>query len=239
MNKRLIDIQCVRESQTFRSVLCLNNASLDELTASKEQFFHPDEITRFNTFDSPIRQHSYLAGRFAAKSAVTHYADLTAPPEINIESGIFSQPILKLNYDEPLQVSISHSGNIAAAIVFPEAHPMAVDVECVNPDLVQAAKTQMTGREIELISGVDLPDDVKLTVMWTAKEALSKVLKVGMMTPFKLLEVTQIEQKEQFIECQFKNFGQYKALCFIRDDSVLSIISPKRSELIFSELPII
>ncbi len=231
MDKRLVDIECIRETQKFRSVLCLTDASLDELTASKDQFCHPKEIIKFNTFDSPIRQYSFLAGRFAAKSAVANYGDLTEPQDILIESGIFSQPILNVNYHEPLQVSISHCGNIAAAIVFPEAHPMAVDIEDLNQDLVQAAKTQMTGREIDLISEVNLPDEVKLTVLWTAKEALSKVLKCGMMTPFKLLEVTQIEQKEHFIECQFDNFGQYKALSFIRDDSVLSIISPKPSEL--------
>jgi 4'-phosphopantetheinyl transferase len=46
-----------------------------------------------------------------------------------IKAGAFGQPIVYFSEEEKNQVSISHSGYKAAALSFPQTHPMGIDLE--------------------------------------------------------------------------------------------------------------
>ncbi|WP_032113934.1 4'-phosphopantetheinyl transferase superfamily protein [Candidatus Paracaedibacter symbiosus] len=70
-----------------------------------------------------------------------------------------------------------------------------------------------------------------LTLFWTVKEALSKVIKCGFTIPSELLEIGDIQLKENYVESKFKNFQQYQALSFSVANYVCSIVHPKNSVL--------
>ena len=70
-----------------------------------------------------------------------------------------------------------------------------------------------------------------LTLFWTAKEALSKVLKTGLLTPFTIYEIAQLEIKSGYIISCFKNFNQYYNISFQLDHYMCSITCPKKTNL--------
>jgi hypothetical protein len=69
--------------------------------------------------------------------------------------------------------------------------------------------------------------------MWTIKEALSKVLKTGMMTPMEIYQVNAIDQVlyNGFCVSTFTYFSQYKALSFPWKNTLCSIILPKETNI--------
>ena len=170
-----------------------------------------------------------MIGRYCAKqalSASTHKKDLT---DILIENGVFQQPIVYYPTHKNPQVSISHTDTLGAALAFPEAHPMAIDVETINTDKDNAIQTQLTNHERRLLSS--LSNTMPPQLLWTVKEALSKILKCGLMIPFELLEVEDIIQQENFCVSHFKNLQQYKALSFLLAENVCSLVYPKKTRL--------
>jgi 4'-phosphopantetheinyl transferase len=68
-------------------------------------------------------------------------------------------------------------------------------------------------------------------LLWTAKEALSKVLRCGFMIPFELLEIEMFEPNNDFAISYFKNFHQYQALSFPLANTLCSLVYPKKTEL--------
>ena len=64
-------------------------------------------------------------------------------------------------------------------------------------------------------------------MLWSAKEALSKLLKTGMMLDFKFLEIDRIINENESTTLYFKNFGQYKAVCTTNSEYAIAIALPK------------
>jgi 4'-phosphopantetheinyl transferase len=70
------------------------------------------------------------------------------------------------------------------------------------------------------------------SALWTIKEALSKVLCTGLMTPMQIYNLTAFQPIDSGTwEALFQNFGQYKAVTWIGSLHVLSVVLPKRSRL--------
>jgi 4'-phosphopantetheinyl transferase EntD len=113
-------------------------------------------------------------------------------------------------------------------------HPMALDVECIDPEKVPAMAAQCRDSERAELSrhGLDVP--TAATLLWTAKEALSKTLHTGLMCPFELFEVHSIERLAG-AEFQgfYKNLAQYKFHSWIRGHCILTMTLPKRTHLAF------
>ncbi len=174
-----------------------------------DSILHPDEHREFK---SQKRQQEYVRGRYAAKRALGG--------DFAVLSGVFQQPYV---VGTNLGVSISHSGKWAAALAFPESHPMAIDIERIDPKRHKAIESQMTDRELAMIAEVENGH----FVFWTAKEALSKVLRCGLMTSFKILEIDTAGSNE----ATFKHFPQYKAHSFFKEDLVCTIVLPKNVPL--------
>lgn len=84
----------------------------------------------------------------------------------------------------------------------------------------------------ELAQLKDASNEAELLLLWTAKEALSKILRCGLMVPFQLLEVENMEHQAYFTEVFFRNFYQYKAVSFkIQDNIIGSIACPRKTSL--------
>ncbi len=146
-----------------------------------------------------------------------------------------SQPIV-INQSN-IQTSITHCDDLACAIGFCEQYPMGIDLEKINKDKVEVIKTQITANETKFFELLSCEYEKIYTILWTAKEALSKVLRTGMMTPFSLYELDSLKTKESLqtkyftFEGTYKNFAQYKVVSFEMNGYICSIVYPKNCEI--------
>ncbi|MEX2497446.1 MAG: 4'-phosphopantetheinyl transferase superfamily protein [Wenzhouxiangellaceae bacterium] len=213
--------------------LCLSCITGQRLADEAAQWLHPGEYERFKGFAHNRRAHDYLRGRYAVKKAVkAMYPDLAATA-IHIESGIFQQPVLSSPLSERVDVSISHTSELSAAVAFPGRHPLAIDVESVNEENRDALLGQISPDEQSRLSAVGGFSELeRLTALWTAKEALSKALGCGMTTSFCLFKVNEIEVHEDYFVARFEHFMQYRAMCFRCTGVLCTLLLPDRSRLL-------
>jgi 4'-phosphopantetheinyl transferase len=214
-----------------KAMLCYGGFSTITEYESLIQYLHHNESISFAKLKFEKRIRSYLLGRFVAKQAI---AALTAEKDlanIDIEPGVFNQPVVVSNHAN-IQVSITHCDDLGVAIAFPEVHPMGIDLEKINYNKRDILGRQITAFEKKLADAL-LVEETGLTLLWTVKEALSKTIKTGLLTPFEVFEVSQIELSGNFIRCNFKNFTQYRALSFVIDDYLCSLVLPQRTRLEF------
>lgn len=233
MQKRdlfITELDLIRIEASFKATLCIcffrSMADYQEII----QYLHAQERNYYNTLKLEKRIRSYLMGRFAAKQAVAALISEGNLKNIFIKPGIFSQPIIVSNMQN-IQVSITHCDDFGAALAFPEVHPMGIDLERICPNQSNALKRQITVEEEEKISSLPFSYETGLTLLWTVKEALSKVLKTGLTTPFKVFEISKAEPHDEYIICYYKNFGQYKAISFTIGSYICSIIYPTKTKI--------
>jgi 4'-phosphopantetheinyl transferase len=224
-------LNLIRPNESFDAGLCLCEFSMITNYEEIVCFLHQDEQKYYETLKFERRIKSYLLGRLAAKNAIASMVGDYHTAKILIHAGIFNQPIATLEDKKNIQVSISHCDDFGAAIAFPEAHPMGIDIEKINIEQNEVIERETTESEIKLIKNLPFSYAKMLTFLWTVKEALSKVLKTGLMTPFKIYEIDKIEIQHDYMLCFYKNFAQYKAISFTIGDYVCSITYPIKTDL--------
>lgn len=232
MKNRIIyidELSLIRPENIFKAILCCSGRIDYE---GLIPHLHPQERDYFETLKFEKRIKRYLMGRYVAKQAVSALTGEKDLSNILIQSGIFTQPIVVSN-QQNIQVSITHSDNFAAALAFPEVHPMGIDLEKINLNQNEVLESQMTEAEKERIRFLSFSYSYEtlLTLLWTAKEALSKALKTGLMTPFQVFEISKIEFRDDYIMSYYINFAQYKVISFIISNYVCSIVHPLKSYL--------
>jgi phosphopantetheinyl transferase len=144
-----------------------------------------DELLEYEALP-PRRKRQWLNGRIAAKDAVRQYLwikhgrRILFPKELAISNSPQGQPCVRphitQSYEEPLHISISHKGLLAAAIAGP--HPVGIDVETIEPRSESFLALAFSPEELAL-----LPDNEReewLARAWAAKEAAGKVAGTGL-----------------------------------------------------------
>lgn len=198
-----------------------------------------------NTLKFEKRQQSYLLGRYAAKQAISRYDTEVTYSDILVKSGVFEYPVTYYLSKKRIQVTLSHCRNLSIALAFPEVHPMGIDLEYICPNHKITIGAVLTPNEITLIRSYpygsdtiinsintsDIVENILYTLLWTSEEALSKVLRIGMTTPFKIYAIKNILPQDNHLICEFENFTQYQAISFLLDKYVCSIVYPKQTYL--------
>ena len=220
-----------RTGGLFPAAIALVNQPLVVLKETRHSFLHSNELDVFDTLKMPKVQHSYLLGRYAAKRALGAFMADVVLTDVQVSSGIFQQPVLHLADGGNIQISIAHTNEMGIAVVFPEGHPMGVDVETVDQKQSETIREVLTPGELNKLGLIHRDVNKSLTLLWTMKEALSKVLKTGLMTPFHLYEIESVEHKDDVVICNFINFPQYKALSWLSGNHAWSIVLPRKSTL--------
>ncbi|MUL33895.1 4'-phosphopantetheinyl transferase family protein [Priestia megaterium] len=195
------------------------------------KYLHTKELDYYLKLTYEKRVKSYLAGRYAAKKAISSFVQEENLDQILIEQGIFHQPIIVYPNANNLQVSITHCDDLGAAIAFPEALPMGIDIERISIERKAILRSQMTEREKDIIKSFPYSEEVMLTLLWTAKESLSKILKTGLTIPLEILEVNMLEIKGNTVLGYFNNLFQYCVSSWVFDEYVCSIAYPKNTLL--------
>jgi 4'-phosphopantetheinyl transferase len=220
-----------RGDQRFDAVFAVAFAhNFVKLAERADDFLAPPEITCFSRFQHDRRSRSYLLGRYTAKLALQRAIPGSSLKSFEISSGVFGQPLVLHGSSAPRGVTISHSGDLAIALAFPVGHPMGVDVEQIDPDRLNAIQSVMSKQE-RAWANHSLHDQVVLsTLVWTAKEALSKTLLCGLMSPMEIFNLSELRPTgPRTWEGLFENFGQYKFISGASRSYLMSMVLPKRS----------
>ncbi len=135
---------------------------------------------------SPRRRRQWLSGRIAAKDAVLTYLrrerglKSVFPQELRIENDARGAPHIQPNVTDSvplsLHISLTHKGNLAAAIVG-EA-PVGIDIERIEVRDEGFITMAFTAHERLLLRGED--DATAYTRGWVAKEVIAKADGTGL-----------------------------------------------------------
>lgn len=209
--------------------LCLTAAPAEALRQRRHAFLHEQELAALARMTVPKRAADYLRGRYACKRAIGALHPHAAPDALHIGAGVFRQPVLRAPNQFGLQVSISHSGELGAALAVEEGHPMALDVEQFDVERAQVIERALSGHERAVAARTGLPAVHALTMLWSMKEALSKVLKCGLTSPFHVLELAAVERAGAQLNGTFRHFTQYQAVAFALEQHACAIVLPRAS----------
>jgi 4'-phosphopantetheinyl transferase len=193
-------------------------------------FLGPTETAYFSTLRFERRQRSYLLGRYAAKVALRALLDEPDLRAIEIGRGVFDQPIVLSLPTAACDVTISHTDRLAVALAFPRGHPMGIDIERVDPDRLGTILSQLSDQEKEWVAASAENRLGLATALWTAKEALSKVLRTGLMSPMEIYGLAEFNLVQTGTwQGLFRYFGQYRTMVCVGRSYALGIVLPKLS----------
>lgn len=226
---RVWDLALERETTRDRAALCLTAATLADLTPLGESLLTVPERARWLQFRAEARRASYLCGRIAAKVALARLRPALDAAKVTVDEGVFGQPVISGAEAAGLQVTISHAERLGGALVFPESHPLGLDIETIRPELDETIRTQLTERERKMLRRLPLAPSAGCALLWTVKESLSKVLKCGLTTSLTLFEIDAIDPTRPTVVSTFSHFAQYRTLSLVYDAHVVSVTLPKKT----------
>jgi 4'-phosphopantetheinyl transferase len=150
------------------------------------------EMDRFAQFRNQKRKVEWLAGRMAAKTAFSRFAQaedgFQRDPEVSVLYEASGAPIFK-DYPE-VTLSISHSNEYALAVA--AGFGIGVDIERIEPRPMALTDYFFCEDERRLLEN-DCPlqtqKEAMITWLWSRKEALSKFLRLGGKLDFSRLNV--------------------------------------------------
>jgi len=130
------------------------------------------ERSLYQRYRSPRRRAEFLAGRRAARRAVAIALDRPEGGSVEIGREPSGSPCVR---EHPgLRVSIAHSSGVAVAVAARFA--IGVDLELDAPRPAALARFFLSPRERDTLAGAAEPTrQGLLNVLWTRKEAASKV----------------------------------------------------------------
>lgn len=202
------------------------------------ELLHQKELIYYQNLPSKIRQQSYLLGRVAAKGAIAQLHPHLPSQRVYISQGVFDFPVV--NYEavvvENTQVSISHCKDVGVALAFGEEHPMGIDIEEIDAEKQSAMQSQMTEEDLSFLRLNNKNSIEGLTIIWCMKEALSKILKTGLMIDFKLLSLRSLVLRDNSFVATFEHFPQYQAIGYNHGDYACAIALPQKTSINVSHL---
>lgn len=134
------------------------------------------EKKRYNSFSSPQSALIYLKGHSAARNLAASYTG-KIPSNLEFETEPEGKPFFKCTPN--LHFNLSHSGE-GVFIVF-SSNPVGFDIENKNrkADFLNLARRYFHPGELELINNLSKPESIAFLELWTAKEAMLKLLGSG------------------------------------------------------------
>ncbi|UPK72544.1 4'-phosphopantetheinyl transferase family protein [Chitinophaga filiformis] len=217
-----------REHSIHTAGFCILHTALEQLM-QQLHLLHPEERSYYETLKFDKRRESYLLGRISAKKAIGALSSFEDLGKIAIEAGVFQFPVVKYAVTHNLQVCITHCDGLGIALSYPEVHPLGIDLERADKAGTGAIREQLTARELALADTLPLPADVAFTMLWTMKEALSKILRTGLTMDLKLLEIRSLEKEGDVYTGHFSHLIQYKAISCHAGAHVCSVVVPGKT----------
>ena len=165
----------------------LGNARVGE---DPSQWLSGQEIALLRARGTAKRQADRIAGRIAAKRAVCQLTG-AEPGQVDIRTLASGAPSVLIHEEPGPLVSISHSGGHAVAWAS-RRERVGVDLEQVEARHPSFVEEWFSEQESALLAG----DPYRVTVAWSAKEAVLKALGQGMALNPREIQVLDIQGPE-------------------------------------------
>ncbi len=206
----------------------INNLQKNQII---ETILQDDEMEYFRSLKYERKINSFLLGRYASKKAVSALIGEKNLKKISIKNGVFNQPVIVCESTNNIHVSITHSGDLGAAVAFSDLLLIGIDLESIASCKKEVFERVLTENEKTLVHKIPYSYEEFLAIVWTIKESLSKVLKTGLTVPFSILEVVDVIVYDGYCISVFKNFTQYESISFAIRGYMCSITYPKNTEI--------
>jgi len=221
-----------RQRKEYDSSFCLSWLPQGEPFLSISGCLHPQEAKSFEAMQHDKRKKDYLLGRYSAKMALALLSGESELDKILVGQGVFNHPVVGGSCRiQGLEVAITHCDGLGAAVAFSMVYPLGIDIERVSIDRIRVMEKETTVIEQRILQSLNLPEGVSLASFWTAKEALSKVLKTGMTAPFHIYEISTAEGCDGYLLSHYRYFTQYCCFTFDWGGYVFSMTCPRETEL--------
>jgi len=179
------------------------------------------ELGVFKQLGTEPRRKSFLLGRIAAKMAIARIQGSKPLNKIEIKNGVLNQPIVEAEGKPGMQISISHSEQTGVAAAFPHNILFGVDIEKLDDGKLETLQKMSSKDELKLaLPGISPLQ--KFTILWTAREALSKCIKTGFSAPFPYFEVKTLTKESWGVSGDYSNFSKFKFASIKHKDSILT-----------------
>jgi len=212
--------------------LAMLQALLDTNRLAPGAFLTPAELTIFSGFTFPKRRREWLGGRLAAKAAAMAWdgqpVTTTGLAGWRVSSAPDGRPGLARVKALPgaarLELSISHSHGQAAALVM-AARPCGLDLQKITDTVIRVRERFCSEAESDLLrhpgTGLGDRDELRLTLLWAAKEALRKGRGGVPLLAFLATRLTGVERLGQHAWCfrlELAEAREYPVIVFLEND---------------------
>ncbi|MBZ9609075.1 4'-phosphopantetheinyl transferase superfamily protein [Clostridium estertheticum] len=218
---RKITLNFQHEENIYIIIICVANIHKEEKIPI--DYLNDNEKEKYLNIKHQRRRESFLLGKLVSKLAIAEEQDDLS--DIFVNHGIFNQPIVS-GRDE--KVTITHCGSIGVAVAFDQRLMLGIDIEAIDERRIEALRRITTRGEEALFNEEDITFTAFLTMLWTIKEAMSKVLNTGFTIDLDILEVKDIVKKDLGFISSLKNFSQFKAISVLNNEYVFTIVIPKK-----------
>lgn len=225
MEKHLFPLLVERGAVTERMTLgILQHRGVAELGT---EFLSADEHCIYNTFKVDRRRSEFLAGRYIAKEAVRKQHPEFTMESINIVHGVWGFPLIHTPGLQKTTISIGHTERCAVALFYSSnILPIGVDMEEIKEANMPAFRRFISSSERELIASGQYTSLPMMHLLWSAKEAAGKALKVGFTIPEELYVISSIECEQDFYRIGFKNLSMVTVTGWVDGDFAICIAYP-------------
>ena len=158
-----------------------------------DNFLSKPEQSIFNSIKIKKKRSEWLAGRIAAKLAISRYKQIDLRG-ITIEKDDNRSPFAIVS-DDKIDVSISHSNGLAVAI----AGDFGLDIDYItkrDPSFVDEAFSSKEIREFKLNNAY--PETI--TRLWTMKEAHLKRMRIGLKTDLHKVIISKVDAEKHLVQ---------------------------------------
>jgi len=207
-------------------------ASADAMPA--DEFLSEEEREQAAGFRFAAKREGFLLGRLAAKRALGALLEEPDLRRIGMRSGVYGQPLVRHPRAESIEVSVSHSQGLAVALAFPAEYPLGIDLETIATVSAEVVLGELEASPPELTwlatGGVDAA--TACCVLWSAREALGKALRIGLNSPLGILALAGIESHGPANwSGRYLNFPRVQCLSQASKGRVLSLAMHGDAEL--------
>ncbi len=164
-----------------------------------EKYLHSEERKRFESFTTGKRRLEWLGGRIAAKHAagslISGFTGTVPWLEFIVSANARGKPALTIAKDREAafipEISISHSGGRALAMA--AKRPCGVDIQQSTASVLKVANRFSSNDERSLLAncypGAANAEIGRLTLLWSAKEAIRKMVAIQPLIGFMELKL--------------------------------------------------
>ena len=191
------------------------------------------ELNYLQRFRYLKRRHEWLGGRIAAKAALTGAMEAAAFQRLTILPDKHGRPTVSGLSDPSLSLSISHSGEYAAALAV-HGPSCGLDLQKVSGKLPGLTKYFATSTELELLADQSEfgSQETGLTVLWAVKEAMKKSLlsdQPDIFSGIKLEQLHAVGKRAWQCVCAARNHPLQTALVYDFSPYILALTGARQT----------